>query len=263
MKMVAAAKLRRSQERVEGGRPYMKLLQQMIVNASQANSQGSASQSGETSFTPIQGSGKVCLVFTSDRGLCGSFNGNVIKAAVLLRRADPEMQFVLFGKKVIDYFRKQQWPTLLTFPSFFQNFSWETAAQSIETILSKCREQNIGELSAIYTRFLSAGVQRLDRRTIFPFKVEAQATATSMMLIEPNRELVVAELVRLYSRFSFFHIAAEVIASEHGARMTAMDAATRNAKDMIDRLTLEMNRARQANITKELLEIIGGKEALE
>jgi F-type H+-transporting ATPase subunit gamma len=83
------------------------------------------------------------------------------------------------------------------------------------------------------------------------------------MLIEPDRQRVLHELVRLYARFTFFHIAAEVIASEQGARMTAMDAATRNAKDMIDSLTLEMNRARQASITKELLEIISGAEALE
>ena len=262
MKMVAAAKLRRSQERVEGGRPYLHLMQSMIAQVSR--------QLENVSLNPLSGPNRACLVFTSDRGLCGSYNSNIIKAANQLRKQDPQMRFMIFGKKGLDFARKNGIPTLATHPHFFAEFarydrSFSVASNTMELVLNKLREENVGTLEAIYTRFVSAGVQKLDRRTIFPFALPASAASTTSgsLVIEPEPKVVLDALVRLYSRFSFFQIAAEVVASENGARMTAMDAATRNAKEMVDKLTLAMNRARQASITKELLEIISGAEALE
>lgn len=265
MKMVAAAKLRRSQERVEGGRPYMKLMQSMIA---QVSAQLQSSGIENISLNPLAGPATACMVFTSDRGLCGSYNSNITKAAAAFWRQSPDTHFIVFGKKGVDFFRKQGIPTLASYPNFFADFakyerSFVVASNVIEEILKLLQAKEVGVLNAIYTRFVSAGVQKLDRRQIFPFEVTGQASNTGSLLIEPAPAEVLAELVRLYSRFSFFHIAAEVVASENGARMTAMDAATRNAKDMVDRLTLAMNRARQASITKELLEIISGAEALE
>ena len=134
----------------------------------------------------------------------------------------------------------------------------------INELFTFLKENEVGTLEAVYTAFISAGSQKLTQKTLFPFAVEASdSTVEKEYVVEPDREQVLEDLVEHYARFSFYSVAAEVIASEHGARMTAMDLATRNAGDMIDRLTLEMNRARQASITKELLEIIAGAEAIQ
>jgi F-type H+-transporting ATPase subunit gamma len=262
MKMVAAAKLRRAQNRVEGGRPYMRVLQNMI---------GSMSSGGE-SLNPLSGSETACLVFVSDRGLCGSYNSNIIKEALRAYKQNPNIKFILFGRKAIEFFAKRKIPTLRTFPEFYVGFSWQSASENIQEILNACKEENVGKLDAIYTRFVSAGVQRLETKTLFPFSIESSEQEAGenkipvepdRLIIEPNRQQVLSALVKQYTRFSFYYVGSEAIASEHGARMSAMDLATKNAGEMIDKLTLEMNRARQANITKELLEIIGGAEAIE
>ena len=265
MKMVAAAKLRRAQDRVEGSRPYIKILNQMIETVNAAET-GTSEQGG--SLSPLKGDGKVCLVFTSDRGLCGNYNSTILREAARLRSKQSDLKFILFGKKVISMFAKRDWPAYQTYPGFFHNFSWESCVPVVDEILKKCAVDGIGELQVLYTRFVSAGVQRMTHRTLLPFSAtdeQSQNSTTNnpMVLIEPDRQVVLKMLVEQYSRFSFYHVACEVIASEHGARMRAMDSATNNAKDMIDHLVLVMNRARQAGITKELLEIIGGKEALE
>ncbi len=257
MKMVAAAKLRRAQMRVEHARPYMKLLAQMIQAASGSRD--------SQELSPLQGEAEACLVFSSDRGLCGSYNGNILRTALKYREENPQTHFILFGKKIIEQFRKRDFAILLEFADFVRDFSWQKASTTMETILTQCQQQGVGKLAAIYTHFVSAGVQRLESRTLFPFSSQGdddEALVNPMLLIEPSREQVLQELIRHYSRFSFYYIVAEVVASEHGARMSAMDAASRNAEEVIDRLTLEMNRARQTSITTELLEIIGGAEAL-
>ena len=261
MKMVAAAKLRRAQNRVEGGRPYMRELQNMIGSIC----------SGEESLNPFNGSETACLVFVSDRGLCGSYNSNVIKQALKTYKDNPNTKFILFGRKVIDFFKKRNMPAMLTFPEFYNGFCWESASEVMRDIMAACEQENVGKLDAIYTRFVSAGVQRLETKTLFPFSIEANQNEadnkapvdSDLLIVEPNREQVLQALVAQYTKFSFYYVASEVIASEHGARMSAMDLATKNAGEMIDKLTLEMNRARQASITKELLEIIGGAEAIQ
>ena len=263
MKMVAAAKLRRAQDRVEGSRAYMRGLETMLGQASAANP--------ESALSPLQGDREVCLVFASDRGLCGAYNSTVQKRAVAYAQENPDVVFVPFGRKMISFCKKANLPVLMTFEEFYVGFDWVKLDGYAQSLFAKLNEIGAGKLSAVYTRFVSAGVQRLAEKTLLPIDLSddradasnaGQQNAIQDLIVEPTKNVVLDRLVQQYARFSFYYVAAEVIASEHGARMTAMDAASKNASEMIDKLRLALNRARQASITKELSEIIGGAEAL-
>lgn len=266
MKMVAAAKLRRSQDKVEGSRPYLEVLKHMIGSVSQTLGEGGE---GLDQLALLKGPGEATIVLASDRGLCGSFNNNVLKQAQAVVSERPGMHFFVYGKRALEGFRRRAIEIKHGDPQIFSNFSWERSATAIEEIFQYCGTHNIGRLNAVYTKFQSAGRQSVVFETLYPIDLnDAVATepatrSAGSVIIEPEPVRVLKQLIEHYSRFSFYHILLESLASEHAARMAAMDTASNNCKEMIDTLTLEMNRARQATITRELLEIIGGKEALE
>ncbi len=213
------------------------------------------------------------LVLTSDRGLCGAFNTNINKRAERewrQRTADgQDVKLVLVGRKGRDYFSRRGAPVLEYVPGVWDKLSLETAKRVGEIILAPFNKGEVDAIYLVYNEFKSALSQNLVVERLLPVSHpvgEERETLTGRapeFMFEPNKEALLTNLVPMYVDISILRALYESMASELGARMTAMDAATKNAKEMIGSLTLQYNRARQAAITKELMEIIGGSEALK
>lgn len=257
MKLVSAAKLRRATERAHASRPFEDQLLEMV---------GSILNEVEWSneLTAAREVKRVALVLvTTDRGLCGSLNSNIFKQAsrYLAENKGVEIELVAFGKKGSEFFRKRG----LKIHSFHGDLTRKGSFQNVKQISQNLRqlflEKKFDRVDVIYPRFQSALVQKPTQFTLLPF-VAPTSTSVKSFIYEPAPALLLESLVPMLIDFQLYRVVLEANASEHGARMAAMEAATKNAKDMIDRLTLERNRARQAAITKELMEIIGGAEAL-
>jgi len=262
MKMVSASKLRRAQEAAEAARPYGDKLERMF--------QGLSLNPEEVAHpllvarTPKRAA---VVVITPDRGLCGGLNANLIKLAHRavsdLEEAGMTTQVVAVGRKARDYFKRRaiaverEWTGLLGQVDYAS--ATEIGVHLVETYLA----EGFDRVDLVYARFQSIISQRPERRTLLPIAVSDgdEATPTSY-LFEPSDEAVLEVLLPKYLEMSLYQAMLESAASEHGARMTAMDAATRNAGEVIDKLTLLYNRTRQEAVTKELLDIIGGVEAL-
>jgi F-type H+-transporting ATPase subunit gamma len=265
MKFVAAARLRRAQEALLSARPYHETLVRIADNLF---------ASERAALGPAEGAQREALitVIGSDRGLCGGYNAN------LLRKAEEEAQrvraqgmavkFYVVGRKPLDHLRRAGQsiahqsinnPRLANF-----GLAQDLAART----LNEFRTGTVVEAGLIYSRFYSALSQRPTFERLLPVsekmteETQGAIAAPADYLVEPSRAQLVPVVLRGYLEDSIFHALLEAEASEQGARMTAMDSATNNAADMIGRLTLEMNRARQASITKELMDIVGGAEAL-
>jgi F-type H+-transporting ATPase subunit gamma len=262
MKMVSAARLRRAQEAAFAARPYAEKLEAVLQNL--------ASQ-GQNLSHPLlvdREENKIdLLVMTSDRGLCGGFNSNLTRAAEAFIREHmgKEVSLILVGRRGFDYFKRR--PVLLVeqHVNLFGRFT-ATLAHEIGARLSQ-RFLN-GESDAVYVlyaRFRSALVQIPTLNRILPIGAKEQTAGqgTSAYLYEPAPQELLESLLTRYIDMLIYRAMLESVASEHGARMTAMENATNNAMDMIGRLTLDMNRARQAGITRELLEIVSTSEALK
>jgi len=264
MKMVAAAKLRRAQEAAVASRPYSKKLEEMVA--------GLASRVDENAHPLLrvpEGEGKILfLLVTSDRGLCGGYNTNIGRLAenFLRERAESaEVRIVGVGRKGADSLRRRGFDSAERHP-----MPAPTAAGELARDLARTATQAFvsGEVDAVYlayASFRSAMSQTPTLERLLPFERLAgddAAAASSEVVFEPDPNSIIGFLLPRLVEVRVLHGLLEAAASEQGARMTAMDSATRNASEMIERLTLELNRARQAAITKELMEIIGGAEAL-
>ena len=274
MKMVAAAKLRRAQEHVEAARPYAERMERMLASLSSA----AAGQDGAPKL--LAGTGKddvhLIVIGTADRGLCGAFNSSIVRDArrtiESLREQGKTVKILCVGRKGRDQLRRVYGDMIvdtiedvakpsLTFASA------EGIAQRIEHMFA---EGEFDVCTIFYARFQSAITQIVTPQQLIPFAPpkeaeeaeEAGAAANAVYEYEPSEEEILTELLPRNLAVQIFKALLENNASEQGARMTAMDNATRNAGDMIDRLTLTYNRTRQAVITKELIEIISGAEAL-
>lgn len=263
MKMVSAARLRRAQEAALAARPYAEKLEAILQNL--------AAQSGEGShpfLTPRPETATTLVLITSDRGLCGGFNSSLVRAAeaFLTNHADRHVRLVLIGRRGYDHFKRRDVPIDEEHVNLFGRLSADLAHDVGRRAGDRFRAGETDSLYVLYARFRSALVQvpTIDKiLPIAPAEPQAETTAPTLeYLYEPTPAELVADLLERYVDMLLYRAMLESVASEHGARMTAMDNATNNAVEMIDRLTLDMNRARQAGITRELLEIVATSESL-
>ncbi len=264
MEMVSAAKLRRAQSTVESARPYATDLRAVLGNLAQA--------SGDLlhpAFLKREVKSRAIILVTSDRGLCGAFNANLIRAAEeRMRSAAQPTQLVLLGKKGADYFRRRSVPVLAARTDLGGIADWKFAEEMSRTITAKFEAGEIDEVDLVYTRFKSALNRYLVVEPYLPLGRDAESPDAAKAiqrayLYEPDPGEILSRIVPYLLAMRLYMALAESAASEHGARMIAMGSATKNARDMIQDLTLHMNRTRQATITREIVEIVAGAEALK
>jgi F-type H+-transporting ATPase subunit gamma len=272
MKMVAAAKLKRSQDRILGARPYAHKMRGVLGNLSRR-----VNRAAHPLLQKRAGKRVEILVVTSDRGLCGAFNGNIVrKSTEFLRQCQAkglDVTLSIVGRKGRDYFRRRTWPIRHEWTGIFDRLSFEHAIDIGGDVTQHFIQGTFDELYVVYNEFKSAIQQRVIVEKLFPVDPETefaaaespadQETIGGSYLYEPEDSELLAVLVPKHFQIQIFRILLESGAAEHGARMAAMDGATRNAGELIKRVTLYYNKTRQAAITKELMDIVGGAEALK
>ncbi len=265
MKMVAAAKLRRAQDRIVQLRPYSGKLSALLANVSSGNSgEGMNTYSEEREISTV-----LIVPVTSDRGLCGAFNSSVVKATKRLIESDElqdkNIEILPIGKKSYDNFKKRSYPLVDSFWSVFGDLSFENVREAAEYAMDSFENGKYDKVYLIYNEFKNVATQIVRTEQFLPIleleKDENVKTNTDY-IYEPSRDFIVEELIPKSLKIQFYKAVLESNASEHGARMTAMSKATDNAADLLKELKLTYNRTRQAAITKEILEIVGGAEAL-
>jgi F-type H+-transporting ATPase subunit gamma len=265
MKLVSAAKLRRAQERLLEARPFAHAMGAMIADLAEPSLRERHPLLAERS-----GHRRLLLVVSGDRGLCGGFNSNIIRRSLELlrdtpREADARLTLLVVGRKARDFYRRRGGVEIRAeHAGIFDKLAYSHAAQIAREVTSAYLGDEVDQVDLLYNEFKSAAAQRVAVEPLLPIRLPtpAEETATVDFEFEPSPEAVLASLLPRHVEVAVFHALMESLAAEHGARMTAMDNATRNAAEMIDLLTLQFNKARQERITKELLEIVGGAEAL-
>jgi F-type H+-transporting ATPase subunit gamma len=263
VKMVSAAKLRRAQDQAIAARPYGVLLRQMLANVAQ----GAANDpdAGAHPLLAVRPEQKILLVvITADSGLAGAFNSNLIKLAH--RFADDhksaKLSFELIGKKGVNYFRRRFDGIAGTHTDLFRRVKFEDAERIANAIIARFEK---GEVDAVYlftNEFKNAMAPALTSTRILPIEVPKTAAPVDY-IYEQNPGELLGSLLPRYVKLLVYRAFLESVAAEHAARMVAMEAATKNAGEVIDKLTLQMNRVRQASITREIIEIVSGASALE
>jgi len=264
MKMVAAARLKRAQDRVIAARPYTEKMQQVL------ESLGYSSSEVKHPLLEVRDPRRIgVLVVSADRGLCGSYNANIIRKTMEVIRPWPKeaVKLVIVGRKGQQFFRRHPYEVVGAFllPAAEVSF---TEVQRIGGLLQGLfTEGRIDVLYLVYTQFISTLVQRPTAVKLLPIEPpkieEGEVFHIEEYIFEPKPELLFAHLLPRYVNTQIYRALAEAIASEHGARMASMTSATDNATEMISTLTLSLNRARQAAITREIAEIVGGADALK
>ena len=267
MKMVAAAKLRRAQERVIGARPYAELLGKVLASVRE--------HAGDVHH-PLLASREekrvIVVVVAGDRGLAGAFNTNVNRATAHLLASHPEwteVRLLPVGKTAVEYWKRRKYPfTEKTYPGIFSALKYEHAREIATFLAGEFLEDRLDAAHIVANEFRSILSQVVRVGKLLPLAPPEGAASQSAdakvdYLYEPDARSILAWLLPRFLEFSIFRALAESAAAEMGARMTAMDSASKNAGEMIDKLTLTYNRARQARITKELIEIVSGAAALE
>lgn len=262
MQMVAAAKLRKTQDRVVAARPYSETLRQVLERVV-------ASAGGEVEH-PLLSSREVrrlgLVVFTADRGLCGGYNANVIRAAQHVLTSLPagqEAQLVVVGRKGRDYFRRRGYAIFRQYLDIGDNPNFIQARELARELVGLYTSGAVDSISIVYTQFLSPGRQRPQAIQFLPIaRVQERTPEAADYLYEPAPRELLGVLLPRYVETLVYQVLLDAKASEHGARMVAMESATKNAGEMIENLILTYNKARQAAITKEITEIVGGAEAL-
>jgi len=266
MKMVSAAKLRRAQEAAVAARPYAEKLQSVLANLAQRD------VSDAHPLLTQRGNGRALLVLmTADRGLCGGFTANVSKAAERFIKENVQgfeaIDLMITGRKGKEFLRSRVGDNIVkVHEDLGTNLSYKTAALIGREIVSSFSDETYDAVYLLYNAFESAISQVITLEQLLPIKAEAGqevAENTIDYIYEPDRSGVLSEILPKMIEVQIFRGLLESVASEHGARMAAMDSASRNAAEMIDKLTLQYNRARQAAITTELMEIISGSESIK
>jgi len=261
MEMVSAAKLRRAQTAVESARPYATDLRAVLGNLAQASG-----DAFHPAFAKREVQSRAIILVTSDRGLCGAFNTNLIRAAEQrIRESARPTKLILLGKKGFDYFRRRSASVLASKTDLAGRADWKFAEEMSRSAMAWFESGEIDEVDLVYTRFKSALSRTIVVEPYLPFGREtaAEGAAKRDYLYEPGPEEILARIVPYFLAMRLYMALAESAASEYGARMIAMGSATKNANEMIQNLTLHMNRTRQATITRELVDIVGGAEALK
>ncbi|MED0676088.1 ATP synthase F1 subunit gamma [Aneurinibacillus thermoaerophilus] len=262
MKMVAAAKLRRAQERAEAARPYAEKMREVVMSIA-AGTSGAKHPMLES--RPVKKTGYV--VITSDRGLAGGYNANVLRlvARTIAERhnSKDEYTIIALGRKGRDFFKKRGYPLADEFVNLSDSPTFADIKSIARNAVQLFADGKIDELYLVYNKFVSAIQQVPTELRLLPLAEIEKVEGTPTYDFEPSADEVLADLLPKYAETLIFSALLDAKASEQGARMTAMGNATDNATDMIERLTLFYNRARQAAITQEIAEIVGGASALE
>ena len=263
LKMVSAAKLRRAQDRVIASRPYAEIMQRMLSNVAQAASEDPESQ-GEPLLAERPEKRIQLLVVTADRGLAGAFNSNVIKASLrfMQEHSSSEVKLELIGRKGRDSLRKRGDVTGEYSTLFQKQVKFEDALDIARKVIERFRNEEIDSVYIVANHFKNLLGGQLSMTRVLPVELPEQKTAIDYIYEQPPHEIL-AKLLPRYIEAQIFRAMLESAAAEHAARMTAMDAASSNASDVIDTLTLNMNRVRQASITREIIEIVSGASALD
>ena len=263
MKMVSAAKLRRAQDQAIAARPYGVLLRQMLANVAQ----GAANDpdAGAHPLLAVRPEQRILLVvITADSGLAGAFNSNLIKLAhrFAQEHRDATLSFELIGKKGVNYFRRR-FPNIAgTHTDLFRRVKFADAERIADQIIARFEAGEVDSVYLFTNEFKNAMAPALTATRILPIEVPKTA-ATVDYIYEQNPGELLGSLLPRYVKLLVYRAFLESVAAEHAARMVAMEAATKNAGDVIDKLTLLMNRVRQASITREIIEIVSGASALE
>jgi F-type H+-transporting ATPase subunit gamma len=265
MKMVAAAKLKRAQDRILSARPYAIRMRQVLERVSHR-----VSPSVHPLFRRRPRNRVLVVVVTSDRGLCGAFNANVLRRAVEIleeyKARGAEVSVSVIGRKGLDFFRRRSWPIQHKWPGVFDRLTYEHAKDIGQELIDQYINESFDELYAVHNEFKSVMQQEIRVRKGLPIDLtegtEPPDTAGGHYLYEPGEDEIFSGLEEVVYILTY-RVLLESAAAEQAARMTAMDGATRNAGELIQKLTLFYNKTRQAAITKELMDIVGGAEALK
>ena len=268
MKMVSAAKLKRAQDAVTQMRPYANKLKDILENVS------SSLDLSENLFAEKRATGKTLIVgITSNRGLCGGFNNNVIKRVSSLVEndyKDDNVKVLCLGKKIKDVFKRTEnyfnYEGLENVENVFGDLTYENVSSIAETLMSIFTAKEFDRIVLVYNRFVNAATQSIENEQYLPVNTSADTQKDSISsdyIFEPSKEEIIRDLIPNSLKLQLFKAIRDSFAAEHGARMTAMHKATDNAKELQRTLKLSYNKARQAAITNEILEIVGGAEALK
>lgn len=267
MKMVAAAKLRKSQEAIIQLRPYSQKLSGIIANVSSAKD-----ESFSNPYAVKRDENKVLvIVVTSDRGLCGGFNTNIFKAVNQLienkyasQHAKGNLSFLTIGKKGNEYLLKRGYNVDSRFFTLFTKLSFENTREIAETVMASFVNGDYDKVEVVYNEFKNVATQIVQTEQFLPIAESTQTSTTTDVeyIYEPSKIEILTDLLPKSLKIQLYKAVLDSAASENGARMTAMDKATENAGELLKALKLTYNRSRQAAITKEILEIVGGAEAL-
>jgi F-type H+-transporting ATPase subunit gamma len=264
MKLVAAAKLRRAQDRILAARPYAVKMAELL---------SSLVRRAEGDAHPLlvrrPAARKRLVIVTADKGLCGAFNSNILRAslAFLREQGETSLTLVVVGKKARDFYRRRPYEIKSEMLGFFDRLAYSHAQELAGGLMQEYLAGEVDEVHLVYNEFRSVAVQRVKREQLLPIEPattpEGQGEgAGGDYIYEPSPEAILTALLPRHVTTQVYRALMESVAGEYGARMTAMEAATKNAKEMIGVLTIQYNKARQERITKELLDIVGGAEAL-
>jgi F-type H+-transporting ATPase subunit gamma len=269
MKMVSAAKLRKAQDKIVRLRPYASKLHELLIDLSLSLSESEV----ENVYGRVSLPEKVLIiVITSNRGLCGAFNTNVInetrrviseKYADQLRKGN--LKLLTIGKKGFDYFKRQKVNMLPEQNNLYNELTFENVSRVAEGLMSSFELLEFDRVELIYNQFKNAAVQNLTNEVFLPVETipsGVNKTIPADYIYEPDKEEIIQELIPKSLKIQFYKAVLDSFVAEHGARMTAMHKATDNATDLIRDLTLQYNKARQATITNQILEVVSGAEAL-
>ena len=268
MKMVAAARLRKAQDKIVKLRPYAAKLHELLVGISQAMEEPGS----ENIYSRIAEKEKLLLVVvTSNRGLCGSFNANVIKETMSLvegkysrQYREGELWIMTIGKKAWDFFRKREFQIYQDKSELFDDLTFQNCSELAGQVMDDFLEGKFDRVEFVYNKFKNAAVQELSYETFLPLETgeNEEDQPPGDYIFEPGREEIIKELIPKTLKIQFYRTVLDSYVAEHGARMTAMHMATDNATGLIRDLNLEYNKARQASITNQILEVVNGAEAL-
>ncbi len=265
MKLVAAAKFRRAQERILAARPYAKKMNELLS--------GLVERTGDETHPLLarRDTGRKRLVIiTADKGLCGAFNSHILRESLRFLHGAEEssVTLVVVGKKARDFYRRRQFTVKSEMLGFFDRLAYSHAQEIANGLMHDYLAEEVDEVHLMYNEFRSVAVQRPVRQQLLPIPADTEsddkddAGPQEEYLYEPGPQAILASLLPRHVTTQVYRALMESAAGEYGARMTAMESASKNAREMINVLTIQYNKARQERITKELLDIVGGAEAL-
>jgi F-type H+-transporting ATPase subunit gamma len=261
MKMVSAAKLKKAQDSISATLPYSNKLSELIKNIS------SSTDSDDTNplFEKRESKNLLIIAITSNKGLCGGFNSNIIKEVNNIKStsASKRVDLLTIGKKGDDILSKK-FEVISSHNDVYDNFNYNNIKEIAETVMQKFSDKEYDEVTLVYNHFKNAATQIVTKEQYLPIEESADEnnSVSGDYIFEPNRPKILNELIPKSLSIQLFKAISDSIAGEHGARMTAMHKATDNASELRDQLKLTYNKARQTAITNEILEIVGGAEAL-